>query len=142
MLDVRNSCGVGVERILLPTSERKKGNGGEEERRGMSENHITRTEKRRKRERVCECCGNGGGCTLSWCLLSSSLVLCSPCRSLAASMDDDSPGTGEPKDPANQTETVTMLGPERRPPSLFLSHSLLGHTYPSLGMDVHIRLKP
>lgn len=71
-----------------------------------------------------------------------SLSLCSPCRSLAASMDDDSPGTGEPKDPANQTETVTMLGPERRPPSLFLSHSLLGHTYPSLGMDVYIRLKP
>ncbi len=77
---------------------------------------------------------------------SVPLSLCSPCRwlagSLAASMDDDSPGTGEPKDPANQTETVTMLGPERRPPSLFLSHSLLGHTYPSLGMDVHIRLKP
>ncbi len=63
-------------------------------------------------------------------------------RSLAASMDDDSPGTGEPKDPANQTETVTMLGPERQPPSLFLSHSLLEHTYPSLGMDAHIRLKP
>lgn len=90
MLDVRNSCGVGVERILLPTSKRKKGIGGEEERRGMSENHTdtdtdTQKEKRRKRERVSECCGNGGGCTLSWCLLSSSLSLCAApvARSLA-----------------------------------------------------------
>jgi hypothetical protein len=51
MLDVRNSCGVGVERILLPTSERKKGIGGEEERRGMSENpHNTDREEEKKRK--------------------------------------------------------------------------------------------
>jgi hypothetical protein len=83
MLDVRNSCGVGVERILLPTSKRKKAIGGEEERRGMSENHTDREEEK-KRKSV-----NVVAMVVGVPFRGASSVplsLCSPCRSLARSL--------------------------------------------------------